>query len=95
MKFGSGFMIHSGQPVNDFIEVATRHVLLRQGVLGLKVKIMKDPAQNKKGPRSLPDYVKVLEPKEDERVEEPSVIVHKSAQPEAAEEVEQAEAVEA
>ena len=56
---------------------------------------MKDPAQNKKGPRSLPDYVKVLEPKEDERVEEPSVIVHKSAQPEAAEEVEQAEAVEA
>lgn len=81
MKFGSGFMIHSGQPVNDFIEVATRHVLLRQGVLGLKVKIMKDPAQNKKGPRSLPDYVKVLEPKEDERVEEPSVIIHKSVAP--------------
>lgn len=76
MKFGNGFMIHSGQPVNDFIEVATRHVLLRQGVLGLKVKIMKDPAQNKKGPRALPDYVKVIEPKEDERIENPSVIVY-------------------
>lgn len=77
VKFGQGFMIHSGQPVNDFIEVATRHVLLRQGVLGLKVKIMMDPAQNKNGPKSLPDYVKVIEPKEDERIEEPTVIVHK------------------
>lgn len=76
MKFGNGFMIHSGQPVNDFIEVATRHVLLRQGVLGLKVKIMKDPAQNKRGPRALPDFVKVIEPKEDERIENPSVIVY-------------------
>jgi len=76
MKFGSGFMIHSGQPVNDFIEVATRHVLLRQGVLGIKVKIMKDPAQNRNGPKSLPDYVNVIEPKEEERLEEPHVISH-------------------
>ena len=30
-------MIASGQPVNDFIDSAGRHVLLRQGVLGIKV----------------------------------------------------------
>ncbi|GME80028.1 unnamed protein product [[Candida] boidinii] len=73
MKFGDGFMIHSGQPVNDFIDIATRHVLLRQGVLGIKVKIMKDPAMNRNGPTSLPDYVKVFEPKDDEPVVEPFV----------------------
>ncbi|RMY57689.1 hypothetical protein D0865_02989, partial [Hortaea werneckii] len=41
MKFTDGFMIHSGQPAKDFIDNATRHVLLRQGVLGIKVKIMR------------------------------------------------------
>ncbi|GMM47662.1 ribosomal 40S subunit protein S3 [Pichia kluyveri] len=93
IKFGQGFMIHSGQPVNDFIEVATRHVLLRQGVLGLKVKIMKDPAQNKNGPKSLPDYVKVLEPKEDKRIEEPVVVILKQqAKVESTEAAEQVEA---
>merc|ERR1711937_509215 len=52
MKFTDGFMIHSGQPVNDFIDTATRHVLLRQGVLGIKVKIMRgsDP-EGKAGPQ--------------------------------------------
>jgi ribosomal protein S3 len=31
-------MIHSGQPARDFIDYADRHVLLLQGVLGIKVK---------------------------------------------------------
>ncbi len=39
MKFTDGFMIHSGQPSNDFVDYAVRHVLLRQGVLGIKVKM--------------------------------------------------------
>lgn len=39
MKFVDGLMIHSGNPTNDYIQAATRHVLLRQGVLGLKVGI--------------------------------------------------------
>lgn len=34
-----GFMIHSGQPARDFVDYAVRHVLLRQGVLGIKVKM--------------------------------------------------------
>merc|ERR1719278_2540708 len=38
MKFVDGLMIHSGDPVNDYVDSACRHVLLRQGVLGIKVK---------------------------------------------------------
>eukprot|EP00842_Homolaphlyctis_polyrhiza_P006234 jgi/Hompol1/6611/HPOL_000961-RA len=70
MKFVDGFMIHSGQPKNDYIDYAVRHVLLRQGVLGIKVKIMQewDPT-GKTGPKKpLPDLVTILEPKEDEPI---------------------------
>ena len=66
-------MIHSGQPVNDFIDHATRHVLLRQGVLGIKVKIMRgsDP-EGKAGPqKSLPDSVTIVDPKNEEPVVQP------------------------
>jgi len=45
MKFVDGFMIHSGQPIRDYVDTAIRHVMLRQGVLGIKVKIMKDQDQ--------------------------------------------------
>merc|ERR1712059_172546 len=53
MKFVDGLMIHSGDPVNDYVDMACRHVLLRQGVLGIKVKIMLpwDPAA-RSAPRS-------------------------------------------
>ena len=67
-------MIHSGQPAKDFIDTATRHVLLRQGVLGIKVKIMRgsDP-DGKAGPqKSLPDTVTVIEPKEESNVITPT-----------------------
>jgi small subunit ribosomal protein S3e len=66
-------MIHSGQPAKDFIDEATRHVLLRQGVLGIKVKIMRgsDP-EGKAGPAStLPDSVTIIEPKEEQPVVQP------------------------
>ncbi|KAB5575059.1 hypothetical protein PHYPO_G00216460 [Pangasianodon hypophthalmus] len=33
MKFVDGLMIHSGDPVNYYVDTAVRHVLLRQGVL--------------------------------------------------------------
>lgn len=67
MKFVDGLLIHSGQPSKDYVDYAVRHVLLRQGVLGLKVKIMKnwDP-QGVTGPKHpLPDAVTILDPKED------------------------------
>uniref|UniRef100_A0A8C5MBH6 Small ribosomal subunit protein uS3 n=1 Tax=Leptobrachium leishanense TaxID=445787 RepID=A0A8C5MBH6_9ANUR len=33
MKFVDGLMIHSGDPVNYYVDTAVRHVLLRQGLL--------------------------------------------------------------
>nr|XP_019969082.1 PREDICTED: 40S ribosomal protein S3 [Paralichthys olivaceus] len=67
MKFVDGLMIHSGDPVNYYVDTAVRHVLLRQGVLGIKVKIMLpwDPS-GKIGPKKpLPDHVSIVEPKEE------------------------------
>ena len=67
MKFVDGLMIHSGDPVNYYVDTAVRHVLLRQGVLGIKVKIMLpwDPS-GKIGPKKpLPDHVSIAEPKDE------------------------------
>merc|ERR1712121_46821 len=52
MKFVDGLMIHSGDPTNHYVDMAIRHVYLRQGVLGIKVKIMLpwDPT-GKTGPK--------------------------------------------
>nr|ACO12893.1 40S ribosomal protein S3 [Lepeophtheirus salmonis] len=68
MKFVDGLMIHSGDPCNDYVDTACRHVLLRQGVLGIKVKIMLPfDVTGKSGPRKpLPDTVSVAEPKEED-----------------------------
>ena len=67
MKFVDGWMIHSGQPKNDYVDVAVRHVLLIQGVLGIKVKIMlEQDYAGKKGPKiPLPDNVQIVNPKEE------------------------------
>lgn len=67
MKFIDGMMIHSGQPSKDYIDTAVRHVLMRQGVLGIRIKIMlsQDP-KGISGPKSpLPDAVTILDPKEE------------------------------
>merc|ERR1712159_16174 len=67
MKFADGYMIKAGMPTRNFVDTATRHVLLRQGVIGIKVAIMlpHDPA-GKSGPKNpMPDKVEVFEPKED------------------------------
>ncbi|KAL1532611.1 40S ribosomal protein S3-3 [Salvia divinorum] len=61
MKFKDGYMISSGQPVKEYIDAAVRHVLLRQGVLGMKVKIMLD--WDPKGKRSIfPKFLKTVAP---------------------------------
>jgi len=75
MKFSDGYMISSGHPVKEYVDTAYRHVLLRQGVLGIKVMIMlpHDPT-GKTGPQNpLPDVVTVLEPKEEYVPPPPSV----------------------
>ena len=70
MKFKDGFMISTGHPKVDFIESATRNVEMRQGMLGITVRIMKDhDPTGRNGPRNpLPDQVKIIEPKEDDVV---------------------------
>jgi len=68
MKFVDGLMIHSGNPVIDYIQQAVRHVQLRQGVLGIKVKIMlpHDP-KGLMGPKKpLPDHIQIQEPKDEQ-----------------------------
>jgi len=74
MKFTDGFMIHSGQPARDFVDYAVRHVMLKQGVLGIKVKIMKgwDPSGQLGPTKPLPDSVQIQEPPLDKIVSEPS-----------------------
>ena len=46
MKFVDGLMIPSGDPCNDYVDTACRQVLLKHGVLGIKVKIMLPTSDN-------------------------------------------------
>nr|CCA18322.1 40S ribosomal protein S33 putative [Albugo laibachii Nc14]CCA18405.1 40S ribosomal protein S33 putative [Albugo laibachii Nc14] len=67
MKFKEGYMVKTGNARQEYVDTAVRHVLMRQGVLGVKVSIMlpHDPT-GKQGPkRNLDDVVTILEPKED------------------------------
>ncbi|KNE67812.1 ribosomal protein S3 [Allomyces macrogynus ATCC 38327] len=72
MKFTSGVLLHSGQPAKDYIDSAVRHVMLRQGVLGLKVKIMMpyDPTGRAGCKKIMPDVVTILDPKDETEVPE-------------------------
>merc|ERR1712226_1415461 len=82
MKFTDGLMIHTGHPVTEYVDTAVRHVLLRQGVIGLKVKIMlpHDPT-GKVGPKTpYPDIVEIREPKEEEPVAVPATPVETPAE---------------
>ncbi|KAM3175284.1 hypothetical protein ACTXT7_008816 [Hymenolepis weldensis] len=85
MKFSDGLMIHSGDPVNYYIDRAVRHVRLPQGILGIRVKIMlnHDPT-GRTGPRKpLPDFVHILTPKEEPKVEAPHCVLRNPAAQEA------------
>ena len=67
-KYKGGYLISTGQPKKEFIDEACRHVELRQGVLGIKVKIMPDSEKAVgKYRKYMPDYVKIHEPKEESR----------------------------
>lgn len=65
-KYRWGYLISTGQPKKEFIDEAVRHVKLRQGVLGIKVKIFVDTIQKgRDGQKVLPDLITIHEPKED------------------------------
>jgi len=67
MKFRDGYMIKAGNPTDSYIDDCIRHVLLRQGVLGVRVTIMlPHDYEGKLGPKKpQPDVIKILEPKEE------------------------------
>jgi ribosomal protein S3 len=67
MKFKKGYMISSGQVKDDYLDTAIRHVYLKQGVMGVKVKIMKeyDPKNIQCANVPLPDFVEFLDTKKD------------------------------
>lgn len=73
MKFGDGIMIHSGHPREEYIQEAVRHVQMRQGVLGIKVKIMlPHDEKGHMGPKNpLPDHIVVKEPRDEPPVATP------------------------
>ena len=65
-KYKQGYIVSTGQPKLEFIDMAVRHVELRQGVLGVKVKIMQDSEiAVGKYRKIMPDFVKIHEPKEE------------------------------
>jgi small subunit ribosomal protein S3e len=73
MKFNSGYLKVSGHSKRYYIQTAVRHVMLRSGVIGIKVRIMLgyDPT-GVNGPKiTLPDQVIISEPKEDENMARP------------------------
>jgi ribosomal protein uS3 len=83
MKFCDGYMKKSGQASQVYVDKAVRSVLLKSGVLGIKVAIMLpwDPL-GKKGPKTpLPDVVKVLKPKKEDVITFPPVSTTTTTQP--------------
>jgi small subunit ribosomal protein S3e len=66
-KYSMGYLISTGQPMKEFVDVSIRHVHMRQGVLGLKVKIMAS-LEKKVGKTTIvmPDFIKINEPKDDD-----------------------------
>jgi len=75
MKFKEGYMICSGHATNYYIIEAVEHVMLRQGTIGVRVKIMlpHHPEGLNGGVRQpLPDVVTVKDPKPE--VEDPEII---------------------
>ena len=79
-KFMSGYLISTGQPKKEFVDTAVRHVNMRQGVLGLKVSVMASVERKVgKDTKVMPDYYKIIEPKNDDEIKNivPAVIYNR------------------
>merc|ERR1712153_60186 len=72
-KFKDGYLISTGEPKKHYIATAVRHVSMRQGMIGVKVKIMlaHDPEGKMGAKMPLPDNVIIHEPKDDAPVMQP------------------------
>jgi len=71
MKYKGGYLISTGNPKEELIDTAIRHVFFKQGIIGVKVKIMlpHDPTGKRGVKKPLPDSVKIMPPKEDLEVD--------------------------
>lgn len=65
MKFKDGYMITSGDAASSYVDTATRSIKLKQGVLGIKVRIMlpHDPTGVAGTAVVQPDVIEIREPK--------------------------------
>jgi len=95
MKFRDGYLISTGEPKNHYIQESVRHVKMRQGVLGVKVKIMLayDPDGSHGGcTKQMPDKIVITKPKKEDPIpamdggydEEPAYEEEKQEEPAAA-----------
>jgi len=68
MIFRDGYMIKSGDAVNHYVDEAIRHIEMKQGVMGIRVKIMLGyDASGRNGCSTLqPDVITINEPKTDD-----------------------------
>jgi small subunit ribosomal protein S3e len=64
MKFKDGYMIKSGEAARHYVDKATRHIELKQGVLGIKVAIMLpyDPTGKMGCAQPQADLIEIHEP---------------------------------
>jgi len=67
MKFRDGYMIRSGESKLSYVDFAVRHLQLKQGVIGIRVKIQlpHDPTGRDGVAAKLADVVTVNDPKDD------------------------------
>merc|ERR1719313_250025 len=76
-KYAQGYQISTGHPKYEFIDTAIRNIKLRQGVLGLRVKIMQGTKiKTANGDEKvMPDFIQINNPKDDEdRIVTPEVL---------------------
>lgn len=80
-KYTMGYQISTGQPKHDFIDKAIRHVELRQGMIGIKVKIMQATEIGTGANRKvMPDTIKIMDPKDDETKEITPTVISQAAE---------------
>jgi len=66
VKYKQGYLISTGHPKREFIDVAMRHVFFKMGIMGIKVKIqLPTDFSGKLGgiAKHLPDKITINEPK--------------------------------
>jgi small subunit ribosomal protein S3e len=68
MVFRDGYMVKSGEATKYYVDKAVRHIMLKQGVLGVNLSIMLpyDPTGKDGSSYKQPDVVNIYEPKEEQ-----------------------------